>query len=80
MIQLQNIKKNNGTIECDIVPEDSKIPGKLSFDCDTKKVTKYILPNGYEYCESHIAHASAYLSHILESGEVLPETKTIMWY
>ena len=80
MIRSQNIKKNDGIIECDILPEDSKIPGKLRFDCSMKKIIKCILPNGYEYCESHIAHASAYLANIAENDEFIPEAKTIMWY
>ena len=29
MVRLKNIKKSDGTIECDIYPEDSTLPGHV---------------------------------------------------
>lgn len=47
MIQLKNIEKNNNTIQCLIIPEDSKETGTLNVDLSNDSF-EYSLPNGYE--------------------------------
>lgn len=79
MLKLRNIKKNDGTIECDIYPEDSASCGTLSYDFIKKTVTKSSLPEGYEWCKTHIAHAKQALQKMIDENEI-PEEKLVMWY
>ena len=60
-------------------PEDSPANGSLEVNLQTKEITSYILPDGYEWCENHIAHAKWTLIEIYESNQI-PEEKTVAWY
>ena len=79
MIKLKNIKSNNSIIECDIYPEDSKQLGHMSIDTNTKELIDYKLPDGYEWCKSHVHHARNKLVEFIETDEI-PKEKLIMWY
>lgn len=80
MVLLKNFKYENGNIEADIYPESSTVPGKVIVSPDGKMV-EYTLPEGYEYCESHVSHARWFIyknfDKILDS-EITQQL--IMWY
>ena len=40
MVRLKNIKKSDGTIECDIYPEDSTLPGHVVVSIKTEAIIK----------------------------------------
>ncbi|MDO4272700.1 MAG: hypothetical protein Q4D16_03450 [Eubacteriales bacterium] len=79
MVKLKNIKKNNATIECDIYPEDSKQSGHVTVALDSRTVSGYSLPNGYEWCRNHVNHAKTALIELLEA-EDLPTEYLVKWY
>ena len=41
MVRLKNIKKSDGTIECDIYPEDSTLPGHVVVSIKTEEIIKF---------------------------------------
>lgn len=79
MVKLKNIEIKNNIAKCEIIPEDSKNVGNIEVDLIAKIVTKYSLPNGYEWCKNHVYHAKDYLIEASKSNDI-PTTKTIMWY
>ena len=79
MIKLRNIKKNNNVLECDIFPEDCKDKGHLIIEINSEKVVTCELPEGYEWCTNHIAHAKYKLLEMAKDG-FIPKEKLIMWY
>lgn len=79
MIKLKNLKKNDSLVECDIIPEDSDKAGHLVVDLKSNKTLKYDLPDGYEWCRSHVKHASDVLIR-LSKEDSFPEEKLVMWY
>ena len=76
MIRLENIKRDGQYVICDIYPEGSKEPGKLTVNL-TDGTGSYTLPDEYEWCESHVNHA---VHWIRENAENLPERQLVMWY
>jgi hypothetical protein len=79
MVLLKNIKKDDNIIGCDIYPEDSISPGRVLVDISTGDVCEYTLPDGYEWCISHVQHARAVLLDISCQCEI-PGEKMVMWY
>lgn len=79
MIKLKEIKRNSGTITCKAYVEDCKEAISLSFDISTSMIKDVPLPQGYDWCDSHISHAKDYLMEIA-SKETIPDNHTIMWY
>lgn len=77
MIQLKNIEKKYNTIQCLIIPEDGKEPGTVNVDL-SKESFEYSLPDGYEWCESHVHHAVRALIDMTKSNSLVKE-KFIMW-
>ena len=81
MIILKNITINNGFIECDIFPEDSKESGYIKINSKTGEIENYSLPLGFEYCVNHIHKAKDYLiKHIKEFTPIPIHEKILMWY
>lgn len=78
MIALKNIKANREKITCEAYVEDCHTPISLSFDRLKKRMDAVQLPDGYEWCTSHIHHAEKYF-YTAEKSE-LPQERTIMWY
>lgn len=78
MVRLKNIKKTNELIECDIVPEDSESAGHIVTDFKKGKLINYSLPVGYEWCISHVMHASDNLVELSKEKEI-PSTLLVMW-
>lgn len=77
MVQLKNIEKKNNSIRCLVFPEDSKEPGTVNVDL-SKESFEYALPDGYEWCESHVRHAVRALIDMAKSNSLVKE-KLIMW-
>lgn len=78
MIKLKEIKRNSGFITCKAYVEDCKEAISLSFDISASMLNKVSLPQGYDWCTSHILHAKDYLMEIA-SKETIPDNHTIMW-
>lgn len=76
MIKLENIRKNNNVIECDLIPENSNKSCLFSYDIVSGKVS-CVLPVGYEYCSAHITMVTNWIKKNVSN---LPSKKTIMWY
>jgi len=77
MIKLEKIKLNNNVIECILFPEDSREGCILKYNVLTGD-WECRLPDGYEYCKTHVAMACSYLRNNYKQG--LPDEKLIMWY
>ena len=79
MIRLTEIARNNGYITCVAYIEDSITGVDLSFDESKEEFGNYNMPEGYEWCVSHINHVKKYFSSLI--GKRIEVTdKTIMWY
>lgn len=79
MIRLKNIKREGNIVKCNIIPEDSKEPGRLVVDVDKEEIIDYELPKGYEWCRSHVGHAFWAIIDGVKSNN-LPEERLVMWY
>ena len=77
MINLKNIRKVDGNILCDAFPEDCGVPVPLVLNVKNETVSPYTLPDGYEWCMSHIEHAKRFL---LSVSDKLPKEFLLMWY
>ena len=80
MVRLKNIKKSDSTIECDIYPEDSTLPGHVVVSIKTEEIINCELPQNYEWCENHASHARWKLIEMLKNNEKFPEERLVMWY
>ena len=78
MIKLVKIRRSGSKILCDAYVEDCIIPVPLIFDIASGEFSEYVLPNGYEYCKSHINHAKTYLKGIKNDRQI-NDNHTIMW-
>ena len=76
MLRMEDITKSNGIIRCLLFLEDSKEGCDLEYDVKTGR-RECELPNGYEYCKTHIAVACSYLK---KNQAALPKSKVLMWY
>ena len=79
MLRLTNFEKDRESIICDIYPEDSTAPGRLVFDITKGLLASSFLPEGYEWCQNHVAHAERTLQELARDG-VLPKERCVMWY
>lgn len=79
MINLKQIKKINNTIECYAYIEDCEEAIHLTLDLSKREFKDYILPNGYEWCKTHIAHAKFALLKMDDENKIEQE-RLIMWY
>lgn len=78
MIRLKNIRKQNSIITCDAYIEDCKEPVTFSMNADDPESFSVELPEGYEWCKSHVFCAKRFLAS-LANAERIPEQKTIAW-
>ena len=76
MIQLKNIRKAADRILCDAFVEDCKIPVSLELDPEKEEFREVRLPDGYEWCKTHIRQAKWYLLSVKND---LPRERLIMW-
>ncbi len=79
MITLKNITNKNGFISCEAYIEDCSTRLPLVLDISKREFEDFLLPTGYEWCQSHIAHAKFKLLKMLEENNLSKEC-TIMWY
>lgn len=79
MIKLKNIVRNEDKIVCEAYIEDCSTPVNLCYDRKNKEFDNCELPNGYEWCKSHIHHAEIFLRSV-ENEHDIPRERTIMWY
>lgn len=80
MVKLKNIVIENNIAKSEIIPEDCKTNGYIEVDLSENKILNFVLPDGYEHCRNHIAHAKNYLIELFGSKADIPEEKIIMWY
>ena len=78
MIRLKNIKKSPGCVSYDAFVEDCRVPLRITVFPDGSFETGE-RPKGYEWCDSHIAHAVFYPEELFEA-EKIPAERLIMWY
>lgn len=78
MVKLEQVKREGDVISCIAFVEDCEIPVKITLNT-AGEMTADELPEGYDWCDSHLAHAERALSEMLETGKVEPRS-TIMWY
>ena len=78
VITLKNIKVSDKEIVCDAYVEDCHTPVSLCFDRNKRKCEPYQLPDGYEWCKSHVHHAEKYFCTV-ENAEISRE-RVILWY
>ncbi|WP_334160370.1 hypothetical protein [Muricomes intestini] len=79
MVRLKNLEKSNITVECDIIPEDSKQLGHIVVNLDSGELENYSLPEGYEWCRNHVHHAQMALYELAKEKN-MPDEKLLMWY
>lgn len=79
MIELKQISRTDNKITCIAFVEDCQEQIQLFYDINNKKINNVKLPDGYQWCTSHINHAEQYLKS-LETEKSIPTQKTIMWY
>lgn len=79
MIQLKDIKIKDKMIVCTAFVEDCTEPFEIRVNVESEELEPVILPHGYEWCKSHVAHAKFALLDMLESGEIKKQT-TVAWY
>lgn len=79
MIHLNKIMKEKNNITCTMFVEDCKQGVQLSLNITTQELKEISLPQGYEWCTTHIWHAKKYLISLIGENSV-PENRTIMWY
>lgn len=79
MVRLKSLKKNSSTVECDIIPEDSKQRGHIVVNLVSGELEDYSLPEGYEWCRNHVHHAQTALYELAKEKN-MPDEKIVMWY
>jgi len=79
MIRIKNIVKHNAILKCDVFIEDALTPVEASYDLSDGRFKHGPLPEGYEYCEIHMAYAKESLKTMSDGSAPLSE-KTVMWY
>lgn len=79
MVKLEQIKRDGYDITCAVFVEDCKEPVQLTYSILDETVQHDPLPEGYEYCTSHIGHAQRALERMVKEGYIEPRT-TVMWY
>lgn len=79
MIRLEHIKKKNDCIICDAFIEDCKKPIIVEYSPKNNEIKTTALPEGYEWCVSHLSYAKRALREMVAS-EKMENKKTIMWY
>ena len=79
MVKLENITRSGNKITCTIFVEDAEQGFYAEYDCESNTMSDVVLPEGYEWCRSHIAQARYFLKSLIDK-EAIPSRKTIMWY
>lgn len=79
MIKLTKITRNDNIISCQAFVEDCDTCFTISLNETTSELEDYRLPQGYEWCASHIAHAKRYLKTLIGKS-IISDEHTIMWY
>lgn len=78
MVKLRNIRRTNGYILCDAFVEDCQEPTRLALNETSAELDDYALPNGYEWCDYHIAYAKRYLQNLIGKN-IETSTRNIVW-
>ncbi len=79
MIELREIRKREENIVCTAYIEDCKEPISIVYNISLDKFNVEKLPEGFSWCNQHIAYAERYLRKIC-TDDILPENKLLMWY
>lgn len=79
MLKLKNIKRNNGVISADYLPEGSKDSGMISIEEKSGDILESVSSSMDSTFPIYLNHAIDALKK-LRNKEELPEEKTVMWY
>ena len=79
MVKLKNIVISDETGKCDFYPENSKKPGRLVVNLNSGDILFESLPDGYDWCDNHAAHARTALLEIAKEDSI-PDERLVMWY
>ena len=79
MVKLKDINRTDEGISCNAYVEGCKIPVKLFLKSADADMVSDDLPDGYEYCTSHLGFVERYIRTLFDASE-LPEERLIMWY
>lgn len=77
MIRLMQIKKSNNVITCQARLEDSRDAMSLTYHISTRDFDAFLLPEGFEWCRTHIAMARRFFEQLGNADP--PKEKVIMW-
>lgn len=79
MVTLKEIQKNDKHARCVVYVEDSNKGIPVEYDFNTSSLSDYSLPQGYEWCTSHMGYVRRFLASTKDAKNVLKE-KRIAWY
>ena len=79
MVKLKDIERNDESITCVAFVEDCEEPINIEFSTENETIHSSPLPEGYEWCTSHIAHVRRALKRMVDENSFVSHT-TIMWY
>ena len=79
MVKLREIERNNESIICIAFVEDCEEPINIEFKLKDETIHSSPLPEGYEWCTSHIVHVRRALKHMADENALVSHT-TVMWY
>lgn len=79
MVKLREIEQNNERITCVAFVEDCEQPIDIEFNTKDETIRSSPLPEGYEWCTSHIAHVRRTLKRMADENSFVSHT-TVMWY
>lgn len=79
MVKLENISRKGNTITCDVFVEDCKEAVSLVLHTTDGAIEAGTLPEGYEWCGTHLWKAKNALKEIAETN-LDEKRRTIMWY
>ena len=79
MVKLKNIRRTNGFIVCEAFVEDCTESIELKLNETSAELDDYNLPDGYDWCISHVTHARKFLRTLIGKPNESTQ-RTIMWY
>ena len=79
MLNLKNIKIDNGIISANYIPEDSEEVGFVSIDIKNGKVIDSVYTEYDGTLHAYFSHAVFALKKLIKEKEI-PKERLVMWY